>query len=174
MYAPIPWEEDEPREALWPEPPGLPRRDLVLASLASRMREQVEKAASGFEAVVTQAGPTVRLEEPALGDAATLGFTVDSPQQVTCFPGDNGMQFEIWRDDFDQILAGVVELVSAVLDGAYSERVKTDGKPRSPKIVASWPDAAGARRESGLNTFLGILNERNSARQRYRPYRRAA
>jgi hypothetical protein len=132
LYAPIPWEGGEPR---------LLRREAVLASLATRLREEVQEAASGFEAVVTQAGPAVRLEEPVLGDAATLGFTIDSPQQVTCFPGENGMQFQIWREDFEQILARVAELVSAVLEGAYSEPVK---------------------------------NERNSAQQRYAPYRRAA
>jgi hypothetical protein len=147
------------------------RRDAILSSLAMRLFEVLTEAAAGFDAIVTQAGPTVTLEPPRPGEAAPVGFSIDTPQQVSCFPGEHGMRFELWREDFAHILAAAVEIAAAVLDGSYEERVQPGGGDQSPRIVASWPDADGARRKSGLNTFLGVLNDENSVQHHYLPYR---
>jgi hypothetical protein len=173
LGAPIPWEGARSRASAQAAAAELALRgEAILSSLARRLLVAVEEAAAGFDAVVTKAGPTVTLEPPRPGEAASLGFSIDAPKQVSCFPGEHGMCFELWRADFEDILAAAVELVAAVLDGTYTERVQAAGGPKGPRIVASWPDAAGARRTSGLNAFLGILNDENSVLSHYPPYRR--
>ena len=62
-------------------------------ALALRLFEAVQRAALGFDAVVTRAGFTVSLEDGPQGDAAPVMFSVDTPQQVTCLPGTHGMTF---------------------------------------------------------------------------------
>jgi hypothetical protein len=173
LGARIPWEGPHSRASAQAAAEELSlRRGAILSSLASRLLVVVEEAAAGFDAVVTQAGPTVTLEPPRPGEAALLGFSIDAPEQVSCFPGEHGMCFELWRADFEDMLAATVELAAAVLDGTYTERVQAARGPRGPRIVASWPDAVGARRTSGLNAFLGILNDENSILSHYPPYRR--
>lgn len=143
-----------------------------LSKESERLFRAVQDAATGFEATVTQeppVGEVVSLQAKTPGGAAPVQFCVESSQLISCFPGTHGLSFDLLSCDFDELIAGVIELTSAILRGEYREWVSTPG--RTPRVVGTWLDAAGLIHDTSSNLPQGWL-ERNAVLHSYGAYRR--
>lgn len=144
-----------------------------LSSENARVLRTVQELTKGYDAVVAEEdakGTAITLSPQSQGAAASVTFFVDTPKQVSCHPGAQGMDLEFCSDDFDEILIAITEIVTAILEGSYKEYVKKGADPNYPKIVASWPDSTCVRRESRLNTGLGVVAASNWLEHAYEPY----
>jgi hypothetical protein len=97
-----------------------------------------------------EAGWLIVTLKPANILSGGLEISIDSPFQVTCVPGSNGMSFEIFSKASLDIQKRVRSLVRALVAGEYQERVNDEGSRL--QVVAEW-DEDGYRIRSRHNVI---------------------
>lgn len=118
---------------------GIDSRDdlarLVIAVLDRVADTLISRGRATLCTLTTAEGPIVLLD-PVNPSAAPLHVAVEYEYLLTCFPGRNGMTYEVFSKTSTEIEDAVASLAQAVVNGEYFERVNDSGS--RTKIVASW------------------------------------
>lgn len=125
-----------PSRSNWPQPDDLQR---LPHTVYAAVEDEARSVLNGGRATLKRStinGDSLIVLEPQEPLAAPLEVSIDTKHLATCFPGRNGMTYEVFSKNIAEIEVEIRGLAKAVVKGSYSERVNDSG--RRTKIVARW------------------------------------